>query len=118
MTWIILFVILLNVLVVGYLIWNNLKLSGELSKIKNRNPTELDLELATLGQILDEIKKRPIRYLIIFPKFKINEEEDVVGLDSMAIEGSGMPAEVAEDVVRAAADMMEQNRGTFNTYEE
>jgi hypothetical protein len=94
------------------------KLHRELCKIKLRNPTELDLELATFGQILNEIKRRPVRYLMIFPQFVVNEDSNSVAIANMAIEGSGMPEEVATDVVKAAAYMMEHNMGSFKPEEE
>lgn len=88
--------------------WQNVKLKKQLLDIKTRNPTEADLELATLDQIFAEIRKRPFRYVLISPKFHIDEEAQSIRLEGVQVESSGMPQHVAKDVVQATSEIMER----------
>lgn len=93
------------------LLWQNLKLKNAVSKLRYRNPTEIDLELATIEQLMVELRKRPFRYVLILPKFQINEELQTIQLDGIAIESSGMPENVARDILRSVSEMMRNNYG-------
>ena len=94
----------------------NFRLRKTIRALKFKNPTEIDLELATYDQIMAELRKRPIRYLFVIPQFKVDEES--IELTSVAVEASGLSPEVAHDVMHTACSIMCSGGGTFEREDE
>ena len=80
-----------------------------------QNPVEADLELATHPQLMNELRKRPLKYLIIYPT--LSTEEDGIALDSLAIEASGISPQVAIGIIQAASGLMCANKGHWDKEE-
>lgn len=95
------------------LLWKIDKLKRQILDFKNKNPTETDLELATFSQLVSEIKKRPTRFLMIFPKFKMDYELKSISLQNVSIDCVGMPPSVAADVMKVTCDMFDSDDGKF-----
>ena len=63
--------IIFGFLILGliYVIHKNLNLKQIIFKYKNKNPIEIDLELATFSQIMSELRSRSLKYIVIIPQF-------------------------------------------------
>jgi hypothetical protein len=77
-----------------------------LRRLLKKNPTEIDLELATIEQILKELHSRPMSYLILLPKFYVDEENKEFALSALLIHGSGVPDYAAAGICEAASKMI------------
>jgi len=66
--------------------------------LKEINPTELDLELATTKQIWQELQNRPEPFIVIFPKIRdINDDEcECAGI---SVRASGIHQEAAKAIL-------------------
>ena len=88
----------------------NIKLRKQISDFRHRNPTEVDLELATHEQIMLELRKRPLRYMFIIPKFHVEDDEINFPwggqVSSVSVEVSGLSQAVAKDVISKACSAM------------
>lgn len=76
------------------LIWvinKNISLKKIISK--TRNPVEIDLELATYSQIINELRNRSLKYIIVFPQF------NKLYLNNFTVESSGLSPEEVKDVM-------------------
>jgi hypothetical protein len=83
----------LSFIVLICLIHKNLNLKKIISKYKDKNPVEIDLELATYSQIIGELRNRSLQYIIILPQF------DKVYLNNFTVESFGLSQKVMKDVM-------------------
>jgi hypothetical protein len=103
------------ILVVVFATYQNLKLKKQVFDFRHRNPTEVDLELATHEQIMLELRKRPLRYIFVLPQFHVENEE--ISLNAVSVEASGLPPEVAKDVMSKACSVMCDGEGQWHKEE-
>lgn len=90
------------------------KLKLQILQLKGRNPAEVDLELATSDQIMTELKKRPVRVMMIFPNFQIDDVLKNISLKNVAVEVVGIPPHVAVDIMKVTCEMFELGEGRYN----
>jgi len=108
----ILFFALINAL------FENANMRRENKSIRNRNPTELDLELATTDQIWQELTRRPEPFIVIFPKVKeiSDEERECVGV---SVRAAGIPHDAAREVLSVTLKSFDGDDGwSGNLHEE
>jgi hypothetical protein len=98
---------------IGYLFARNRNLKDKLNHVLKRAPTELDLELATFPQLLQELRRRPVSWLLLMPQWRVDEEERSFSLAALKVEGRNVPDEAAGELCRAASELICQGQGEF-----
>ena len=74
------------------LIHKNINLKKIISKY-NKNPVEIDLELATYSQIIGELRNRSLKHIVILSQF------DRLYSNDITVETSGLSSEVIKDIM-------------------
>ncbi len=99
-------------IILGYFTWfyrNSSKRATALYyEIRHKVVTELELSLATKEQLVEELKCRPIRFILMFPEFEVDDVLKTIELKKVSLESVNVPIEVAIDVLKLSARTIEK----------
>jgi len=79
--------------------------------LKQQTIMDLELSLATQDQLVDELKRRPLRFILMVPEFKLDDVLKTAELQAVSVDACNVSVEASVDILLASAERMKEGCG-------